>query len=494
MSEDSEHDVSSDRFLEPTTPEAEAQWAIELVGTINWDLGARYKPEALAQELPKLPALRRSIRHQADVAANPASTIALIDWTSLDNTCRLLAGDDIDDPFVALLDFATILGAILFYDRLLVLDITGDTAAKANKLLMLDEVIRPINRASTSAIVGDRWSVMLDSIFASALRDMINFQYDAPNWLDELAALWHALVPAARPLNYRGFDTHLSYSASPRRHSGSRMIFCHDHIRFLPRDAESLRTTILDNDVRALFYEKLAHVLSVILRTDHEGPPVHYIGGCLRTPMKMIRAHIAEKMLDSRIRTEDWLKSQWHALYQKRDFPVRMPFWFDAILARTKGPLDIPEAVRSLRDDAHALRSRRGEMETMLARGNASQMEELTRALAGDIGQFTSRATTTTGAVVKIAEVAMKTAVPVFPAETAHAALKAGSELGAGWLRETAVRLFRPQIWSVYRMGQSAREVQRSLEVAFTLFDLPRADADIPKQFLSSFAALSWIQ
>ena len=49
-------------------------------------------------------------------------SIAVVDWSALNNTCRLLIEPAaVDDPFTAILDLSTIVTALIYYDHLLVL-------------------------------------------------------------------------------------------------------------------------------------------------------------------------------------------------------------------------------------------------------------------------------------------------------------------------------------------------------------------------------------
>ncbi|WP_437535052.1 hypothetical protein WME79_12525 [Sorangium sp. So ce726] len=492
MSNDDDDDGLA-RRLDVANRFAETQWSLELLGTVNWDPGPPYVPHARARELSRLPALRASLRKQGRPGTDAFNSVALVDWTSLDNSCRLLSGDDVADPFVALLDLATVTNALIFYDRVVVLDDGGETAARANKLMWLDDVIRPLDMYSGAERAEGRWQRILDALFASALAEIINTGSYHPNWLDDLAKLWQQLVPSMDTLDYREIDTRLSYSCSPQRHSGSRMIFDYNRIRYLPRSTERLHDMILDNDVRALFYERLAHLLSVVFWPEHEGPPVRYVGGCLRTPMRIARERAAAEMLMPSPLLEQWLQERWAQAYQKREIPVQMPFWFDALMARTENRSDLPEAINSLRAEAAYVRRRRADTERALARGDASETTPLVSALLGDINDFSKRSGSVRGAALDLGQGIIRTALPVVPMNEARLAFEAASKLGPNWLDRISLRLFRPQLWSVFTLGQSARQVQRSIDVAFALFSLPAGNAKLPRQFLSTFATLPWV-
>src|SRR3954468_9771630 len=89
-----------------------------------------------------------ALRREAPFLARKERTCALIDWPVLDNVCRLLeAPEAIQDPFIALQDLATLIGALVFYDHLLVIDwrtpgrVHEPIARRAALLLELDDEI-----------------------------------------------------------------------------------------------------------------------------------------------------------------------------------------------------------------------------------------------------------------------------------------------------------------------------------------------------------------
>jgi hypothetical protein len=74
----------------------------------------------------------------------PAS-IAVIDWCAARNVVALFEeAQSIADPFVAILDLATVIGALVFYDRLLLLDYAG-MAARLAEVFGLKGVVHGID-------------------------------------------------------------------------------------------------------------------------------------------------------------------------------------------------------------------------------------------------------------------------------------------------------------------------------------------------------------
>ena len=93
--------------------------------------------------------LGRTIREaeRGERGWGPAS-VAIVDRTALWRTTRLVSGDlGSNDPFIVVADMATIFGAVIFDDRVVVFgdEEIVDIAARANALLGRDDVIRPIS-------------------------------------------------------------------------------------------------------------------------------------------------------------------------------------------------------------------------------------------------------------------------------------------------------------------------------------------------------------
>ncbi|MFC1596890.1 hypothetical protein ACFL5Q_02985 [Planctomycetota bacterium] len=481
-----EDDVRFERW-----DEFQVKTSIETLGSLDWSF-YHIPPQRRTQEVEKFPDLRESVRRQTNVNADSRESVAIIDWTSLDNTCRLLGGERILDPFITILDLTAVVAAVIFYDRVIVLDDMGRANA-GNELLNLDDVIRAVDPGRTEQFT--LMGLLLDAHFVSALTELDRATTSQRPWLKCLEGAWAELLPNLEfPKHHRNaFEENFGYNSSPDRHSGLRVIFDLVDEQFFYSDREAAKHMILDNDIRALFYERLANAFSSIIHEDRGYPPVHYVGGCLRVPMLLARAKLAESILDPHVTLENWLQKQWARLYRTCEYAVRLPFWMDAVLHGVRSPTELGNAVCKTRDAARALRARRSQIETALALGDALENDKLLDALGGDGRQFSDAVSAVGGVAVESATVAAKSCLPPGLTQTLGAAANHSGKLGQEWLEEMALRFFRPHLWCIYSMGRKARRLQRSVERLFELFHLQRGDATRPKQFLEKFGAISHI-
>jgi len=145
-------------------------------------------------------------------------------------------------------------------------------------------------------------------------------------WLATLKQEWARLLPGVEfPHHTLGSheNTTLGYSTSPAR--PTPVVFENAALKWSERPAMDLQVLVLDNDIRALFYEIFAKQLQAILSDsrDAERLTVRYIGGCLRSPMLLTRARM---FLGRFTAAEAILQQDWQAV-AARTFPVRLPFW-----------------------------------------------------------------------------------------------------------------------------------------------------------------------
>ena len=110
-------------------------------------------------------------------------------------------------------------------------------------------------------------------------------------------------------------------------------------------------------------------------------------------------------------------------------------------------------------------------------------------ALQGDVNSLTENAASMASAALDIADTAARTVLPVPVGPKSVAALVA--PVSANWFRRQWLRLFRPQLWLMYDLGQQARRVTRVLPVAFERFDLQPALATQPTEFVARVGQIS---
>jgi hypothetical protein len=146
---------------------------------------------------------------------------------------------------------------------------------------------------------------------------------------------------------------------------------------------------ILDNDIRALLYRRLAQTLEAMGSDDGQLLTTSDTGGCLRTPLMLALDKYAEAYLQPETTLENWLASEWAKLYRAQSLPVQLPFWTGALLARVRERKDLPEEINSIRDQATQLRRRRAELEDALREMRHKETEPLLKALQGDTEALT---------------------------------------------------------------------------------------------------------
>jgi hypothetical protein len=418
----------------------------------------------------------------------PAS-VAVIDWSAARNTVALF--DDartIADPFVAILDLATVVGALIFYDHLLLLDY-GGMAARLAQLFELGDVVHGLNTAD----YGDSWEEgmpgLIEKYFQDAQMELEQATDGNDMWVSWLRESWAELLPHAEfprhdhdahnqshgHYNAYAGRTDVAFDALFRLHAGA----------YQPRQVD-FNQLILDNDARSLFYEILVEQLRI-----HLDPArlltFRYLANPLRTPMQAARARLAEAELRAlRPAAEDWLQAQWAQLQAPLQVPpvsVRMPFWLGVVLSAARTRQDIPGAVRELRRRSRRFRERRRDIEEDLFAGDLSRYDTMRTALQGDVNALTENAASLASAALDIADTAAKVVLPLPLGPKSAAALVA--PVSANWFRRQWLRLFRPQLWLMYDLGQQAQRVTRVLPVIFERFDLQPALAIQPTEFVA---------
>lgn len=432
-------------------------------------------------------------RAALELPSGPGS-IAVIDWNAARNTVMLFREPRaIADPFVAILDLATVISALIFYDRVLLLDYDA-MAARLAEVFGLNGVISGINATEFSPD-GDGMRDQIEYYFSEAQRELEEATESDKAWIGWLRESWTQLLP------HSGFPRH-DHGANARLHGhynayDGRADVALDALFRLhagtygPRDID-FGELILDNDARSLFYEILVEQMKIHLDPERI-LTFRYLANPLRTPMQAARARLAEAELRAlRPAAEDWLQAQWTQLLTSLQSPgasVQMPFWLGIVLSAGPHRFDVIDAVHNLRHQAQRFRSRRREIEEELFVGNLSSMATMRTALQGDLNSLTQNPANLASAALDVADTAARAVLPVPVGPKSVAAMVA--PISASWFQRQWLRLFRPQLWLMYDLGQQAQRVTRVLPVAFERFDLLPALATQPTEFVARIGQMS---
>ncbi|MEU7060458.1 hypothetical protein [Streptomyces sp. NPDC046197] len=461
---------------------------VSSVGAGLW--GAPNNEELRADEIAQLPEYRYYLEQSLEPRG--VASIALVDWSALRDACELLEADlgPIRDPFIALANLSVVVGAVIFHDRLVVLDY-GDMAARANRLLGIDGLVRSLQLAEEGP--GLRLRLVLDEHYSWAWHELGGATEGGAPWMGWLRDAWTELLPRAGFPNHasEAIEAELGYNTSPQRESFKEALFGIERGSWVR--GESTDALILDNDIRALIYERFAQSLDTALAQDQTSPSVTYVGGCLRSPMLLARARWADESLKVTTQPEAFLQRVWAQQWSEDRRDVRLPFWMTAVLASSTSLSEVADRVRTLRRTARRVRRRRGELAECLRRGEPSATQQLLQALAADLGGLTADWEAIAGAALEVGAIAVQTVAPAMPKELVKPALAGAKVMGDGWLRALALRLFRPRAYAVYRMAADARELTDVLGTASRLFQFPQAYAAQPVDFMRRLGRVAWI-
>jgi hypothetical protein len=337
----------------------------------------------------------------------------------------------------------------------------------------------------------------LDAHYSWAFHHFENATRTNARWLTWLEESWKLLLPESNfPKHFaREFDTQLGYNTSPQRKSWQDVIFRAPYDAWMI-DPLNTKELILDNDIRALTYDRLAQTLDAVVGKE-SGFFTRYVGGCLRSPLQLARAKYADACLTNSPSLEKWLLDEWITKYpakdQKLDQAVRLPFWAGAIFARCKGNADaLPVEIAKCRRQAAKLRKRRAELEEALRQSRIKNLSSLAHAVSGELDQLATGVSSGVGIAASALDGVLKTQVPGFPTEMIGAK-KTADAMGSGWLKKLALRLFRPHVYFVYTLSQDAGQLGNLLKAAAQLFPLGGKDVSQPAAFLTRLRRTEWI-
>jgi hypothetical protein len=309
---------------------------------------------------------------------------------------------------------------------------------------------------------------------------------DAP-WFRRMRESWRTVLPDVE------FPSHLPdnvdetmpamYAPSPYRETP--LIFQSDLFSWDRAPESNLAAIILDNDIRALFYELLVDQLLTISKTP-DPLSLRYLGGALRGPLQLAYAH-ASSQREAIRPLENRLQKEWRS----GDTPAELPLWITAVLA--SAPADaaqVAERIASWRESASGFRNRRAEVEAALARGDDETLAQLLGALREDLRVLSDRAAKIGARLTKaLVQLVGAPALIVKAGAAAAGYTELTQRAEMAWLRRR-----RPQLWLVADMSKLAGTGQNSLRNAAHAFKFPEGLADeIPRGFLSRLGQVAWV-
>jgi len=444
--------------------------------------------DEMGSTIGELEALRLAISRQVDLGANPHPSIALVDWTSLHHAKLLLEQpDEIRDPFTALANFASVIAAVLFYDRVLVI---SDTSG-ANDALGVGDLIRPVP-VSLPGVPEETFPALLDRHYWWARDQLLpeSMGHQPPDWLTGLAENWNDLLPGT-PFPEHRIDSYqdATFRTSSMRGDWQAVVFQRESEWTLTGDVTKV---IVDNDLRALVYERLAATLQAMLRDESRQPSVQYVGGCLRAPLLLARAQAAEAALLPAHTPENWLQQSWQQLFQRQSREVQVPFWLQAVLAASRERQEIAPTLIKLRRAGSAYRKHRQELANAVTLQDRPALQSVFSALAGDVQALNHTAQEVAAGALAVSKATLKIAAPVVPSELIGEAAQAAASQ-SGWLNTLGVRLFRPRLWLLVQLTRSAQHGSNILPHAAHLFGFAGVDAREPSAFLNRIGRTTWI-
>jgi hypothetical protein len=440
------------------------------------------------------------MRGQLDLPRRAAGSFALVDRTSLYRTSKLLQGDGVPiDPFLGLADLGTVVGALLFDDTVVVLGDheTAALASFASELLGLEEPIRALsfdpdiegdpNITGSLSDAETTLASLVDSLVGRAKGELDSASAANAPWMGRLRAHWESLLPGLNrfPPHHGEFLHAVAEKYDGQTFDGYDLFNVEgDAWAFSSYDLDEI---IVDNDLRALFYEQLCASLQLLLDESGRRPLFRYAGGCLRAPMQLARAGYARDLNADNRSGEAWLQEQWIALESRRGEPLRLPFWLEAVLARCDQRSDFGPAVADIRRAARGFRARRGEITKALRYGETAELEKLEFALRGDVRNLTASMTGGLRLALAPVNAAIRVFLPAAASETVSA-------LGDSAVAPLAARMVRPDLRAILQVSEGARRYQRPLRRAAELFAWPRAElGEEARHFVEGLGTVAWI-
>lgn len=446
---------------------------------------------SLRQVVEDHPELARRLRKYAGLPDRHVRSVAIVDWTSLHHVCSLLEGAaHPQDPFVAFADMASVLAAILLYDRVVVLD-GGVMGRRASRLLGVPDIIRSLDPDPP----GDRRQMsahLINEHFLHAVSVLVSAARQGSAWFESLRSNWSECLPNAVIPTPSGQEyTRMGWALPLERSDSYRQLFKETEI--WRSDPLLLMTAlILDNDVRALFHEYLASTLQAMFAIDRSGPRVRYVGGALRAPMQRARIEMWRSHWRTAPSARGWLPEESRQLNRDPQFPVVMPFWPSAILQSCRARSDIPQRLGEWRQLARAFRDRRSDVEDALGSGDEAELAELMGALHREIHQLTRTLPGVQSSAAVVARATIAVLAPPVPSEVMSRAVAEAAEQGRGPLTMLWLRCITSHVWILVRHQDAASELRLPRQRLQELFALPVSEKSQPDAFLARLAAVTW--
>ncbi|HET6549382.1 MAG TPA: hypothetical protein VFG79_13035 [Solirubrobacter sp.] len=452
-------------------------------------------------------------------ALRPAvGSTVVVDWTALNHACVLLEGNlwvpassaeqltfggTVEptnfpagagryhyDPFIALADLATVAAAVILHDRLLAVTAPAHPIAeRATRALQLhDGVIRELRTDVIGSGGDDRVNSLIELLNGAWMDARATVaageQFGRP-WFQALRDSWSYALPTVEFPSHSadGVDEVMpdpQYGASPAGEPPAIFTNAWDAWEFKPD--QYLAAVVIDNDIRALFYELLVDQLIELGDEGGRAPRLRYLGGTLRAPLQIAYAN-AFSHRKAKIPVEQRLQSAW----LDQGGPTELPLWLTAILATAPdSPADVAAQIAAWREKARRFRDRRAELESALERGDRKTGKKVLAALQSDLKALTGGAFDTGVEVVQAAAELVGAPAPAASAGSA-VAKKLSAPVEMAWLRYR-----QPQLWLIADMGVRAGMGVNSVRNAARAFAFPEHLMDeIPVAFLNRLGHLA---
>jgi len=497
---------------------------------------------------PTPASVRTRITSEIGLDHSVGGSVALLDFPTVNHVCRLFEGFPIGDPFVGISDLGTLIGAMVFYDRLLVLPV-NPVVDRAESILHHGGVLRAVhldtppeeepakpphslvdpqdpNHSELSRgfefweensdyrlerkypRLSAHWNAAYDDIESAAYGpgllvsqapvDDSEAGRRQPRWLPRLLERWERLLPGAasdrdqyRDRLRQSFlgnfsQTRASVRAFELSTIDQEFLHISNDVQSWELLQQSLRPSVApDNDLRALYYLRVAADLQRILASNEA------------------EMNVRVRYLGGALRAPMIATASEEAAYVLGNrgtdagrLEVRLNDWW--VSAHPHDAMTIPlpfwlEAVLARADRQQDIpeiisdyrqRSRR-------LRKRRNELEDAI--IAGDERSTTKLRAALSGdaaAVTKDLSAGLKVTLDVV-----DASLRPLNPLPLGpgkilmSIAETPIqralmRIFRPHLAMLYDLGRHASRLGNSLPKAWKLFDLPPGVAVYPTKFL----------
>ena len=384
------------------------------------------------------------------------------------------------DPFVAVADLAAIVSAALFYDRLAVVhgSPTVDRDFHSLGVQSFASRISPGERGDES-VASNAMGHLLQDAWSSVFSNVSNNWNRRGSDLSAIEGYWKSLLPNLKTLDLRSSECR--YTASPNQPTWPVFDDIEGNWEAGPR--EFLASLVRDNTYRGLFYVRLADEFERLLSFEDNEVEVRYVGGCLRTPVQLA-------VMRADLRDGAPLEHDLERFRPIPHAPVRMPFWFSAVMSCCDTRDDLPAAIAQVRDLARPIRRRRKELSIALGEGNMRETARVKEAMNAAFADFEKE-------LARHAPKALETAAKVV-VSTSLVSSGATTSASLFSVLETPIvnlvrRVFRPHIAAIHELSSAADACTNSLRTAARVFGFPQSFVTGSADFLTQLGRVAWV-